>query len=264
LVVQSKVTKSLCQFPIVQHQGPVLIEAIRKESLSDSIARAVREMIDRQGLEPGHRLPTINDMARQFQVGAPTLREALRKLQAVGAVELRHGSGVYVAENHDALFVANTIRPRAPSRKVMIDLIDTRLAIETYVVSMAAVELDEETLTEMEDILTRAEQALSEGNLELLSRINMDFHSTIALASTNGVAHQVLDLLAGLFQSEQYAILEIYGSPKKDLEEHMAILEALRKRDPELAAERMKTHLQGVRAVLVKSNDAEIGKVSNS
>lgn len=221
-------------------------------------------MIDRQGFEPGHRLPTIIDMARQFQVGAPTLREALRKLQAVGTVELRHGSGVYVAENHDALFVANTIRSTAPSRKVMIDLIDTRLAIETYVVSMAAEQLNEEALAEMDDLLARAEEALSEGNLEHLSRINMAFHSTIAMASSNGVAHQVLDLLAGLFQSEQYAILEIYGSPKKDLEEHKAILEALRKRDPELAAQRMKTHLEGVRAVLVKSSDADIGKVSNA
>jgi GntR family transcriptional repressor for pyruvate dehydrogenase complex len=227
-----------------------LIDAIRKESLSDSIARALKEMIDRQGFQPGDRLPTIAEMARRFEVGAPTLREALRQLQAVGIVELRHGSGVYVAEHHDALFVANRLAPAAPSRKVLVDLIDSRLALEHYTVAQAAANASDEELDYLRSLLDQAANALSEKDLETLSATNMEFHRRIAEASGNGVAGRLLDLLAGLFSSEQYTILQLYGSPERDLEEHEAILSALQAHDPVLAAQRMKKHLEGVRAVL--------------
>jgi GntR family transcriptional repressor for pyruvate dehydrogenase complex len=236
-----------------------LIDAIQKKSLSDSIAQAVKEMIDRHGFGPGHKLPTINEMARQFGVGSPTIREALRKLQAVGVIEMRHGSGIYVAQNHDALFVANSVRSSSASKKVMIDLIDTRLSLEVFVAGLAATHVTDETIEELEGILERAEQSLLDTDMETLGTINMDFHRGIALASSNGVAYQVLDLLAGLFQSEQYAILEIYGSPEKDLAEHRGILDALRARDSDLSTARMKSHLEGVKAVLVQSKDADLG-----
>jgi GntR family transcriptional repressor for pyruvate dehydrogenase complex len=227
-----------------------LIDAIRKESLSDSLARALKEMIDRQGFQPGDRLPTITEMARRFEVGAPTLREALRQLQAIGVVELRHGSGVYVAENHDALFVANRILPNVPSKKTLVDLIDTRLALEVHTTSIAAEHVTDDELRRMSDLLDQAREALAEGDLERLSSINMEFHRSIAEASGNTVANRVLKLLAGLFSSEQYAILEIYGSPEQDLKEHQNILSALEARNPTLAARRMRKHLKGVKAVL--------------
>jgi len=235
-----------------------LIDAVKKESLAASIARAVKEMIDRQGFGPGHRLPTIAEMARQFEVGSPTLREALRQLQAVGIIEMRHGSGVYVAESHDALFVANPIRRGTPSRKVMIDLIDTRLLIETFAVALAANNITDAQLTALDETLSRAAICIESGNLTALSTINMDFHRGIALASTNSVTHQVLSMLAGLFQSEQYAILELYGSPRRDLKEHEEILAALRKHDAKLASARMRSHLEGVRDALAKTDDGEI------
>ena len=238
-----------------------MIDAVKKESLSSNIARAVRDMIDRQEFEPGHRLPTIVEMARQFEVGAPTLREALRQLQAIGIVEMRHGSGIYVAENHDALFLANPILMGTPSRKVMIDLINTRLAIETFAVGLAAENITEDQLTGLAETLSRAEACLERGELKELSEINIDFHRGIALASLNRVTHQVLDLLAGLFQSEQYAILEIYGSPRQDLEEHKGILEALGQHDAELCAARMRNHLEGVREVLIKTDDRVLKEV---
>ncbi|MEO5814143.1 MAG: GntR family transcriptional regulator [Gemmatimonadaceae bacterium] len=45
------------------------------------------------GIRAGARLPAISDMARQFGVGSPTLREVLKKLETVGVVVIRHGSG---------------------------------------------------------------------------------------------------------------------------------------------------------------------------
>jgi GntR family transcriptional repressor for pyruvate dehydrogenase complex len=79
----------------------------------------------------------------------------------------------------------------------------------------------------------------------------MAFHREVAAASGNVVIHQLLGVLSSLFREEQRAILRIHGSRRDDHAEHRAILEALRARDRALAAERMRAHLEGVRAVLL-------------
>lgn len=238
----------------------MVTDAVRKESLSDSLARAVKRMIDREGFEPGHRLPTIQEMARRFEVGAPTLREALRRLQAVGIIEIRHGSGVYVAEGHDALFLSNPVAEKIPSRKVMLDLIETRLALELYTTETAAGHVSDEQIGEMERLLEKAAALIDEHNDEELCRINMAFHRRIAFASGNGVAHQVLEVLSGLFQVEQYAILGIHGSRERDYREHLGILTALKARNASLAVRRMRGHLNGVRRVLLEQDAVSIDK----
>lgn len=230
------------------------MDAVRRESLPVSLARALKRMIDREGFEPGYRLPTIQDMARRFRVGAPTIREALRQLQAVGIIEIRHGSGVYVAERHDALFLANPVLERTPSRRAMLDLIETRLVLEAYTTGLAARNVTDEQIAEMEQILATAKGLLDERHDEELGRINMAFHRLIALASGNSVAHQVLELLSGLFRAEQYAILGIHGSRGQDYREHVGILAALKERNKSLAVRRMRAHLQGVRRVLERQD----------
>src|SRR4051812_44111010 len=67
-----------------------------KESLPDRLARQIRGWIERGDGQAGERLPSIVEMARRFGVGQPTIREALRTLEAMGVIEIRHGSGVFV------------------------------------------------------------------------------------------------------------------------------------------------------------------------
>jgi GntR family transcriptional repressor for pyruvate dehydrogenase complex len=69
---------------------------IQRQRLSDSLASRIVSMIQSGTLRSGDRLPTIAEMSRLFRVGAPTLRQALTKLKAMGLVDIRHGSGIYI------------------------------------------------------------------------------------------------------------------------------------------------------------------------
>jgi GntR family transcriptional repressor for pyruvate dehydrogenase complex len=102
----------------------------------------------------------------------------------------------------------------------------------------------------MDDLLAHAEAHLDDD--DVLNATNMAFHRAIAEASGNGVLHQLLDVLTSLFQAEQRAIIDIYGSRRRDHTEHVAILDALRARDADLAGTRMRAHLEGVRAALLQ------------
>ena len=69
---------------------------IRRERLPDNLADRIGALIRAGDFRVGERLPPITQMARTFQVGAPTVRQALAKLEMLHIVEIRHGVGVYV------------------------------------------------------------------------------------------------------------------------------------------------------------------------
>lgn len=219
--------------------GPVL-----KQSLSDSLAQRIRGMIQRGDYTQGDRLPPIMEMARRFGVGHPTIREALKKLETMGIVEIRHGSGVYVTRSDDVLLLASPGYSGTVTKKLLLDLIHTRVPLEMHSVSEAIKNATLEDLVELRRTLTTAGQNL--GNDDVLNEVNMSFHRQIARASGNTVLTQLLDVLHDLFTEEQRLILGIFGSRERDHQEHLGILEALELRNEKLAVERMRMHLEGV------------------
>lgn len=68
-----------------------------RQRLSDQLAHRIQTSIKAGELRAGEQLPPILAMARDFRVAAATVREALIKLEANRVVEIRHGSGVFVA-----------------------------------------------------------------------------------------------------------------------------------------------------------------------
>jgi GntR family transcriptional repressor for pyruvate dehydrogenase complex len=223
---------------------------VMKQSLSDRLARRIRALIQAGDYKVGDRLPAIMEMARRFGVGHPTVREALKKLQTVGIVDIRHGSGVYVTRGHDVLVVASPDYAGEVTKKLLVDLIQARIPLEILSASSAADNASDEDLAEMRRLLHTAGQNL--GNDAVLNSANMDFHRQIALASGNTLLVQLLDVLQDLFTDEQRLVLGIFGSRERDHKEHLGILEALERRDEQLVIDRMREHLEGVRQVLLQ------------
>lgn len=225
-------------------------DPVPRPSLPEGLASRVKQLIREGGYGPGDRLPPINEMARRFGVGHPSLREALKALQTVGAVDIRHGSGVYVGRNHGALVVSNPTYAGRVSKKLLVDLMDARIPVEVKTAGLAARHVENEQLEEMRRQLDRARENLCRP--EVLTATNLGFHQQIAIASGNVVLRQILSVLSELFQEEQRAILDIYSFWEQDYLEHVGILEALEAHEESLAVERMRAHLQGVREVFVQ------------
>jgi GntR family transcriptional regulator, transcriptional repressor for pyruvate dehydrogenase complex len=226
------------------------LRPVVKQSLSDRLARRIRGLIQTGDYQPGDRLPAIMEMARRFGVGHPTVREALKKLETMGFVEIRHGSGVYVTRSDEVLVLASPDYTGAVTKKLLLDLIQSRMALELQSVAEAARNATDEHLGEMRRLLTTAGQSLE--NDEVLSSVNMSYHRQIAIASGNTVLAQLLDVLRELFTEEQRLILDIFGSRQRDHQEHLAILEALEQRNAARAVERMRTHLEGVQDAVLR------------
>jgi GntR family transcriptional repressor for pyruvate dehydrogenase complex len=223
-------------------------QARTRASASDELTRALIDLLKESGFQPGDRLPSVTALAERFGVAPPTMREALRGLQALGFLHFRHGSGVYVREPLERVIVSNPYSGRLET-DVILDLIDARLLIEPHLAALAATRATKDELAEVERLLARADESLS-GQDEVLSEVNLDFHRGIARLSGNAVLAQTIDSLVELYAPEQLIILQVYDNRAHDAREHHAVLDAIRAGQPEQAAAQMREHLTGVRAVV--------------
>jgi GntR family transcriptional repressor for pyruvate dehydrogenase complex len=229
------------------------LRPVRRKSLVDDVVERLRLLIDERAGKAGDRLPTIAALAAEFGVGSPTVREALQRLEIGGVVTIRHGSGVFVAEGGgEALVVASPVQGREVTKAMLLDLIEARTPIELRTAELAARRATARHLAEIKRLLAVARANLQDD--QLLNRTNMAFHRQIALASGNAVLAQLLDALTGLFAVEQRMIIDIQDSREADHAEHVAIYEALRRRNAALARSRMQAHLDGVRRDLKRWN----------
>lgn len=229
------------------------LRPISRTRLPNDLAERLKQLIQSE-YGPGDRLPSIAALAREFGVGAPTVREALKRLEMAGTVSIRHGSGVYVGHRNDALLMSNPVFTGMPSKQQLLDLIDARAAIEVLGAERAAREASAEQLADMESLLAKAAANLT--NDDVLNQTNMAYHRMIAVSSGNSVFAQLLEVLTSLFTREQRAILDIQNSRAEDHREHVEIFEALRARDASRAGHLMRAHLDKVRTDLQRWDPA--------
>ena len=223
-----------------------------RSSLTEYLGQQLLDFIRSQGLGPGDRLPSVSQLAEQFAVAPPTLREALRRLEATGAVQIRHGSGIYVRESLERLVMVN---PNAGlSQQKILDLLDARLLIEPHLAGLAAARVTPAELDELAGLLEQAKANL-EGNDSALHRANGSFHAAIARCSGNSVLSSVVQSLMELYSYEQLVILEVYNARSRDHDDHQIIFRALQERNREGAESLMRQHILEVRMVMQRRLD---------
>ncbi len=222
-----------------------------RHSLSDALTERLLALIRSEGLKPGDRLPSSRTLAARFAVATPTVREALRRLQATGAVEFKHGSGVYISDSLDRVVLPNPHMPTLATEQ-LAQLLEARLLVEPFLAAHAARRNDVNERKRLRNALRKAERHLD--NDETLHEANMEFHRAVAAASGNTVLHEVIDSLLSVHAGEQREIQRIFDDRVRDHEEHRAVLAAIEAGDPDRASELMRRHLEDVRAVVTSKH----------
>ncbi|RZU20348.1 GntR family transcriptional regulator [Kribbella rubisoli] len=220
-----------------------------RRSLLDDLATSMLSLIADRKLAVGDQFESVRSLAERFKVAVPTVREALRRLEATGAVELRHGSGVYVGPNVGRLVLANPLA-LAPSADRLVELLQARALIEPPVAALAAATRGAAALEQMEQDLATAAELIASGDHARLAEVNMDFHRSLAQASGNATLAEVVESVTVVNAREQLEILHIHGDRQADLDEHRAIYDAIRSGDSDLAELLTREHLDGVLAVI--------------
>lgn len=214
-------------------------------SLSERLADGIIEIIRSERLTPGDALSSSRELAKRFAVTTPTIREALRRLEATGIVEIRHGSGTYVASGLDRRVLANP-HQRAADRESVLELVEARLVLEPPIAAAAARRRDPDGLRALGAALDNALQPPVDD-----TRPALHFHVALAATSGNDLLRETVEALLDVRARDQLAIRVRYDDRQQDHAEHAAILAAVSAGDP-AAAERITTeHLTAIREAVV-------------
>ena len=223
-------------------------------SLTVRIADAVVEMIRADDLQPGDALASSRELAKRFEVTTPTVREALRRLEATDVIRFRHGSGTYVGDGAGRRLLFNPHGRRGGAESVL-ELVEARLMIEPQVAAAAARSRTDEALAALE---AAAANALEPQRGD--ERPALHFHVGIAAATGNHLVRETVEALLHVRAMDQVEIRHRYDDRERDHAEHRQILTAIRDRDADAAAALTTAHLQTIRDVVAGTLAEETGR----
>ena len=222
------------------------IHAVQHTRLTEEIVRQVENLILNQELRLGDALPPERELAAQMQVSRNILREAISMLVQKGLLEVRPGSGTYVARP-SADFLRDSLDFFVRFRDSgLYDLIEARYALETHIAYLAAQQATEE---DSEFIFARLrELETTVGDPERYVEADVCFHSAVAKAAKNEILQLMLDSIRGALRENIRILLEHHPTAVEDaMRFHRRIARAVREHSPEEARAAMREHLKSVR-----------------
>ena len=218
------------------------LHPVERRRVYDSIVDQIRQLIIDGTWAPGQRLPSERELMDMLSVGRTSVREALRILEAMGFIEIRAGDGSYVKESIAVPSRLHKLAGLIQEDEYIVDLMEAREMIESQIAFVAAESASPEDIADLEAIVDR--QAASIEDEEGLVRENIAFHLRLTQATGNRV---LIELQQIFFQLSRRTIAELFrvpGRPQESLQQHRAILQAVKEHCPLDAHRLMLKHLR--------------------
>jgi DNA-binding FadR family transcriptional regulator len=220
----------------------------RKNGAPEVAAQIRRQILDGKYLL-SERLPSERSLAEQFGCARGTLREALNKLDAAGLVKVKAGSGTYVLyePSTDGNLVIDQARP--------LELIDARFALEPHICRLAVLQATTKDLNHAEHLVEIMEGCGED--MELFAKTDTEFHTHLAETTRNSLLIWVISQISNVRTLKQWDQMRVRTLNSQITQQyniqHRNVLEAIRARDPERAANAMKDHLETARLSLTRA-----------
>ncbi|MEA5361654.1 FadR/GntR family transcriptional regulator [Amycolatopsis sp., V23-08] len=199
----------------------------------------LRAMIDSGELAPGSRLPAERVLCEELGISRGSLRQALRVLDSIGYVQIRAGSGTYVAEQRE-----QPLSTWFTEHDQLVEkLFDLRATVEPTLADRLARHATAKVVSRLEDNVAEMAQAAEDGDMLRVIATDAEFHRVIAQNAGNDDVAGLLRSVLALVGEERRAALRLPGQIRKAVDDHRAILDAIRRSDPAEARERTLKHL---------------------
>lgn len=225
-------------------------EPLTRITLIDSLVDRLEKAILDNDYAVGQKLPSEGELAAQFSVSRPVVREALARIRERGYVETVNGSGTYVRKpSVEAVsqFMARQIRMTGERRHTVDHLYEVRRTIELQTAFLAASRATAEDLDELDRCL-RTMRWSAESDPEAYTAADIRFHLRIAEATQNPLFGVLVAPLVDLIVRGMLTSVQVERQGMRDgTSEHERILACVRAGDAEGARAEMASHLANSR-----------------
>lgn len=227
--------------------APKIAPVIKREALPEQIVRQLVGLVSSGQLKPGDRLPAERSLAEDLGVGRPTLREALRALQLLGILDIRHGGGVFVTELEPDTLLGSMDLFLSLDRHNLGTILEARKVIEGALLAFVAKIIEEPTIRKLEANLAELERVLEQSqkaklDADRVSALAEEFRAIIEEAVGNPIltrAVKSLDVLSAATRKN----VTTAGSLERLLQNHRRMVEALVHHDSLAAQQALEAHI---------------------
>lgn len=221
-----------------------------------SVARdavdAIRGMIASGEVGPGDRLPSEDILSERLAVSRNSMREAVRALEHMGVLEVRHGSGAYVSSLEPSVLLEGiSLAVELMSNRSLLEVLEVRQMLEPAATRLAVQRMSSVELDDIRDALLAHDAVTS---IEDLIRCDIAFHAAIVRAAGNRTLSSILDGLAGTTVKHRiWGGIVTERAVEATIDSHRQLFSAIESGDAELAYSIAVVHIHDARGWLDRS-----------
>lgn len=205
--------------------------------LREVIFNTLREAIIIGELRPGERLMEVQ-LAEKLGVSRTPVREAIRKLELEGLVDMLPRKGAHVADL---------------SVKDIMDVLEVRATLDGLATSLAATRITEEEIKALKNVQNQFANYVEKENLQGSIKKDVEFHEIIYKSSRNEKLIHISNNLREQIQRFRIIYLKDYGSPLDVVKEHTEILDCIISKNSERALTLAHRHIRNQEDTIVKA-----------
>lgn len=222
------------------------VEPVGSETRVDRIFEQLRSQILSGAIPAGTRLPNERELAEAFGVNRASVREALKRLEFLELVEVRHGQGTFVqqvSESSALQVIEGLLRdPAVVTRELLEQILLFRRNVTLEVVVLAARNRTEEQLARARALLE--EEAAEGADPKRALEIDLRWNALLGEATGNLMYQLVGNLFSKLVARLGPLYYNEERDPARSMANHRALLAAIEQRDPEAARRRVEEMLR--------------------
>lgn len=222
-------------------EGGDLLRLLEHPSLHERVYDEIKKSVIKGEIPPGSKIIEEN-IARTLGVSRTPIREALKRLAQEGLVEITPRKGAFVIQ----LF-----------RRVVKEILEIREALEGMAARLAALNMTDDILDKMKKAFEGSEERIKRRDFSNYSMIDVDFHQLLFIASNNQRLTHIINNLYDHIQMLRLKSVILPGRIERSLNEHMMIIEALEKRDPDLAEKMAREHIRNVKIDILQDMESQ-------
>ena len=221
----------------------IKVDSVNRNTLSKQVVEKIIQLLVSGQMKPGEKLPTEMELMEILNVSRPVLREALSSLESLGVIHRKTREGTFFNNKISSHPFSIMLSLAHDNLQAMVE---ARMALELGLITIAAEKISDEELQRLKQTI----DAIANNKDSDYSEADLEFHRIIALSANNPIVEGMIDtLIVTLVKiNSEIKIRE----PERTIQHHLAIYQALEKRDPFEAFHQMFLHLDYVRHKVLK------------
>jgi len=234
-------------------------KSLRSPALHKVVQDYIKQYILEHGLKPGDPLPPEGQLVEDLGVGRSSVREAVKSLQSLGILDVKHGDGLYVRElNFDPMLETFQFGMQFDPH-TLAELLQIRLWLEAAVIGDAVKRIGEREFRELDLLMHTWETRIQEK--EDYFDLDEEFHRIIYGVLNNQSLMKLFSVFWIAFLGLEIDAIRD-SDPAEELRSHHIILDAIKAHDPVRARKETLKHFDHVKMRIqqyIESVDSNVG-----